>query len=241
MTPRQLPLGIQLADTADFTSFVAGPNAAVADLFATTSQPAVLVGGTGTGKSHLLQAACRVSGASAYLPLGRLRSHDPAVIADLGGLGTVAVDDVHAVAGDAAWERAVLRLIDTAQAAGGRWLAALPTHPDQAGLCTPDLRSRLMWAGVHRLQPLDDAALGELLTRRLAARGLQCPSQVTRFVLRRVSRHAADIIALVDAIDEASLAEQRDVTIPLVRSLLDQGSATVPTPATASERTAGSR
>lgn len=234
MTPRQLPLGIRLADAADFANFVAGDNQATVDLLATTSRSAVLCGAAGTGKSHLLQAACRSVAASAYLPLRQLLDHAPAVIADLGHLQCVAVDDVQAIAGHSDWERALLRLIDAAQASGGRWLLAGRPHPDTAGFVTPDLRSRLLWAGVHRLAPLDEAALADLMTRRLQARGLVCPPQVTRFVLRRASRDAADIIALVDAIDHASLAEQREVTIPLVRSLLP----TPPEPASA--RTADS-
>ncbi len=71
------------------------------------------------------------------------------------------------------------------------------------------------------LELLDESALGMLFEQRLAARGLRCPESVTRYVLRRVSRSAAAVITLVEAIDRASLAAQREVTIPLVRELLE--------------------
>ena len=101
------------------------------------------------------------------------------------------------------------------------WVASLSRHPDAAGFVTPDLRSRLRWAALHRLELLDESALGMLFEQRLAARGLRCPESVTRYVLRRVSRSAAAVITLVEAIDRASLAAQREVTIPLVRELLE--------------------
>ncbi len=217
----QLPLGLQLAESTEFASFVPGANAAVLDALAHGADALVLIGSAGSGKTHLLQAASRQPGRCAWLPLRQLIDHGPEILDAFGSLDFVGLDDVDAVAGEAAWELALLRLIDQARTGSGRWVASLSRHPDAAGFVTPDLRSRLRWAALHRLELLDESALGMLFEQRLAARGLRCPESVTRYVLRRVSRSAAAVITLVEAIDRASLAAQREVTIPLVRELLE--------------------
>ena len=220
MNTPQLPLEIRLAEATEFASFGPGSNGAAVSAVQDASAPLVLIGPAGVGKTHLLQAASRQAGRSAWLPLRQLLDHGPAVLESFGGLDLVCLDDVDAIAGDRAWELAVTRLIDSARVEGGRWLASLSHHPDQAGFQAPDLRSRLTWVAIHRLDGLDEAALSQLLAQRLAARGLRCPDAVSRYVLRRISRSAAAVVALVDAIDTASLAAQREVTIPLVRELL---------------------
>ncbi|WP_348673281.1 DnaA regulatory inactivator Hda [uncultured Abyssibacter sp.] len=222
MNTPQLPLGLQLAEATEFASFVPGANAAVVDALRQGDQPLVLVGPPGSGKTHLLQAASRQPGRRAWLPMRQLIDHGPDMLDAFGGLDFVGLDDVDAVAGERDWELALLRLIDQARVESGRWVASLSRHPDAVEFATPDLRSRLRWAALHRLESLDETGLGALFEQRLAVRGLRCPASVTRYVLRRVSRSAPAVVALVEAIDVASLAAQREVTIPLVRDLLER-------------------
>ena len=60
----QLPLGVRLNDNARFSNFLAGPNEevlrAVQAMSAGEGEDLLLYcsGAAGTGKSHLLQAAC---------------------------------------------------------------------------------------------------------------------------------------------------------------------------------------
>ncbi|MEC9405984.1 MAG: DnaA regulatory inactivator Hda [Pseudomonadota bacterium] len=220
MSTPQLPLGIRLADATEFASFVPGSNADALAAIQDSRDPLVLIGAAGVGKTHLLQAASRQAQRSAWLPLRQLLDHGPEVLESFGGLGLVCLDDVDAIAGERDWELAVTRLIDSARVEGGRWLAGLSRHPDHAGFQVPDLRSRLTWVALHRLDALDESGLAVLFAQRLAARGLRCPDAVSRYVLRRISRSAEAVVALVDAIDTASLAAQREVSIPLVRELL---------------------
>ena len=61
-----------------------------------------LHGPAGSGKTHLLQAACRDHRHGAYLPLDRLRSAGPALLDGFEAQALVAIDHADAVAGDAA-------------------------------------------------------------------------------------------------------------------------------------------
>jgi len=64
---QQLPLGVRLGEAARFEGFVAGPNAQVLEQLTGGAPPRVLWlwGRAGTGKTHLLQAACAAAGITA--------------------------------------------------------------------------------------------------------------------------------------------------------------------------------
>ena len=85
---RQLPLGVRLRDRASFASFVAGGSAEavrhVRELAAgDRAGCAWLHGPAGTGKTHLLQAACATaaeSGRAGYLPLSDFAQGEAGVL-----------------------------------------------------------------------------------------------------------------------------------------------------------------
>lgn len=220
----QLPLGIALPESATLAGYVAGANGAALTALRGLAggDRLYLHGPAGSGKSHLLQAVCRVSpGRSAYLPLGELAGHPPAVLDGLDGLDRVCLDEVDAVAGDRAWEEALVGFLDGLRARGAAVVAAGPRPADELGLALPDLASRLAWGAVYALQPLDDDGKRRLLRRRAEARGLAMPPEVADFVIRRAPRDVRALLALLDRLDRASLAAKRRLTVPFVKTVLD--------------------
>jgi len=226
---RQLPLGIHLADAARFDNFVAGPNAeAVAALKALVDTPGpaslLLAGTSGSGRSHLLQAACRHAGeaglAMAYLPLATLGDRAAEALAGLEALDLVALDDIEVLAGEDASERALFNLFNELRVAGGRLLASASDRPERLGFRLPDLVSRLNWGLFYALHPLDDAARMQVLKRRAAERGLELGDEVCGYLLRRCPRDLPALMALLERIDRDSLARQRRITIPFLRETL---------------------
>lgn len=227
MSP-QLPLGIGLRPGATFAGFVAGPNAeAVAslrdDIDAVRSL--YLWGGPGTGKSHLLQAACHaaaVRGAGAvYLPLAQAGDFTPDILDGLEALALICVDDLQAIAGHADWEQRLFHLYNRARARGGAIVLSGDRPAHTLGLGLPDLASRLGWDLVFHLQALDDEDLGAALRLRAAALGMELPEEVVTWLLRRCARNAVALFALLDRLDRASLSAQRRLTIPFVRELVE--------------------
>ena len=160
MSPVQLPLGIQLAEPMSYASFVPGPNAELLTLLRDRDPDVALHGPAGSGKTHLLQAACRDQARSAYLPLNRLREAGPDILAGFDRQDLVAIDHAGSIAGHTPWEQAVLRLIDGLRARGGRWLAASRQPPE---FTLPDLRSRWASAVAFRLHGLTDDVREALL------------------------------------------------------------------------------
>jgi DnaA family protein len=59
------------------------------------------------------------------------------------------------------------------------------------------------------------------LVYRARARGLELPVETAQFMLRRFPRDLPTLFALFETLDVASLVEQRRLTIPFVKSVLD--------------------
>ncbi|HEY9199894.1 MAG TPA: DnaA regulatory inactivator Hda [Gammaproteobacteria bacterium] len=226
----QLPLALRLPAASRLDNFVSGGNrevvAAVRELLGTgTSGVLFLAGAAGTGKTHLLQAACRAvetdGGQAAYLPLRDLVVHPPALLEGLEQYRLIACDDVQAIAGRSDWEEAVFHLYNRLRETGGSLLGAGRQPPERLGLGLPDLRSRLASGGVYALQAPDDAGLQEILILHAYERGLELPAETAQFLLRRCPRDLHALVALLDRLDRAALRAQRRLTVPFVRAVME--------------------
>jgi DnaA-homolog protein len=198
---RQLPLPISAAAQPSLDNYVAGANAEalqrVRSLAAGRLKEAIvyLWGEPGSGRSHLLHAA---AGANPAL---------------------VTADDVDRL--DAAAQQALFIAINTARDGGPAVLAAGNTPP--AGLALrEDLRTRLGWGLVYHLKPLTDAEKALYLRSEASRRGLRLTDEVVWYLLNHLPRDLASLRAVLDRLDRHSLAEQRAVTLPLVRDTLSK-------------------
>jgi DnaA family protein len=225
----QLPLRVGPPDQAVFENFFAGANAPLVHALreiATVARRAVLWawGPPESGRTHLLQAAVNAAGAAAqraaYLPAGDT-TLGPAAVDGFGGLDLVCVDDVDAVAGDEAWERALFLLFEQQRQAGARLVLTARSAPLHAPFTLPDLASRLSSGATFRVQPLTDDEKREALQQRAAWRGLELPDDVAGYLLTRAERGTAALFGLLDRLDSESLAAQKRLTVPFVRAVLE--------------------
>ncbi|MBS1199673.1 MAG: hypothetical protein H6R27_351 [Proteobacteria bacterium] len=228
---QQLPLGVQLEVSSRFETFRAAGNlAAVEELCALKRQPGQpplwLSGPTGTGKTHLLQAACvRLSErgrAAAYVPLARCASLGPGLLTGYEHLEAVFLDDLDTVAGDAAWEGGLFTLHNELQEHGGRMVASARVPPTALPWRLPDLGSRLAASTVHALRPLPESEQAEALLARASACGLEVPPETLAYLLRHAPRDFGTLCRLLDEMDRTSLASQRRLTVPLAREVLER-------------------
>jgi DnaA family protein len=222
----QLPLQIRFRDDTTFAEFVRGRNAeAVQHLQHAfgAGQSVYLWGAAGTGKTHLLQAACRLAAGRGepvvYVPLRQRDEYSPALLEGLEALALVSIDDIDAVAGAAAWEAALFHLFNRVRERGGRLAISGAASPRALGLGLPDLATRLAWGLVFQLHALDDEEKAQALRLRARARGMEMPEAVARYLLQRHARDMGALFALLERLDRASLAAQRRLTVPFVREV----------------------
>ena len=221
----QLPLRIGLRDGTTFANYYPGANAAAVHALEQGSEPFIYIGGPhGSGRSHLLQAACHAvseaEGLAVYLPLAECMAMSPQMLEGMEQMALVAIDDVELLAGNGEWEQALFHLYNRMRDAGHRIIVAGNGAPAALGVVLPDLLSRLGWGPVFQLQPLSDAEKSQALRLRAAQRGMELSAEVADYLLNHASRDMHDLFALLDRLDEGSLAAQRRLTIPFVRDFI---------------------
>ncbi len=180
-----------------------------------------LYGSAGSGRSHLLQAACHAQADSLYLPLLELQ-HFPAqgVFEQVEQTALLCLDDIDCVAGNAEWEEALFHLLNRCQLSGARTVFSAARSPRQQALKLDDLRSRLSAAVVFALPSLTDEQLRDLLTLRVNLLGMSINERVVKYILRRTQRSASAVMQVVELLDKASLARGRILTREFVREVM---------------------
>jgi len=228
VTP-QLILNLQAAPAPTLSNFIAGRNAAALDAVRQLAPGRALYlwGVPGCGRSHLLRA---LADAAHYLdaqtPVGRYQrlaqSLPDATRFDATRL--LAVDDVHQL--DEARQAALFGLYNLWRTQGnGTSAFALLLAGDNAPMNLPlreDLRTRLGWDLVFRLEPLDDDDRATALSQQAEQRGLRLGQEVIIWILTHYSRNMGQLVGLMDALDRYSLARHRAITLPLLKELLTQ-------------------
>jgi len=247
---QQLPLALRWPAQQRFDAYVRGDNGVAIGLLSEAAQSAAapwvfLAGMAGSGKTHLLIAACAAANASGrdaqYLSLRRVAADGaPAALQSgvdagaavsrpdiattlraLQGSQVLALDDVDAIAGSAEAEHALFDLYNRARSDKATLLFSAAAPPAQAGFDLPDLVSRLSACAQFALKPLADAERREALRLRAQARGLMLDDSVLDWLFARTQRDLGSLTALLDRLDRESLAAQRRITVPFLRQLLD--------------------
>ncbi len=219
---RQLALAVQLRASAVYASFVPGANAELlAALRDANAGPLWLWGSPASGKTHLLQAACAAAGSGgAYFSLRSAMHLPPEVLSGFEASPVLCLDDVDAVAGKLPWERALFSLFNASAELHGRLLFAAGAAPRSLAWSLEDWRSRAAASAVYQVHELDEAGRLVALELRAGQRGCELPRETAEYLLKRVPRDLPSLFELLDALDTASLAAHRRLTIPFIREAL---------------------
>jgi DnaA family protein len=224
MLMKQLALDIGLARPPSLGSFLAGPNEAAwrhLQLWAGSPTrspvPTYLWGASGSGKTHLLKAVAetlREQGASA----GWL---DP-TIAEPPEFderwAVVLLDDTHLY--NPVQQHAAFAWFVQAQTLQRGVLGAGLLPPADLKL-REDLRTRLGWGHVFKLHVLSEPERRAVLRQAADGRGVFLSDEVMDFILTRFSRDLGSLMQLLEHLDAYALQTQRAITIPLIKSMLE--------------------
>ena len=182
-------------------------------------------GPSGSGCSHLLQAACHQSARlglrSAYFPMDEMVDYPPRMLEGFDALDLICLDNIEEIAGHRLWEEAIFNLFNELRERGKRLLVAGHCPPRQLPLQLPDLVSRLSWGLVFQVQPLDDQEKMMALRLRAHLRGLELSDDVARFILNRSPRNMQSLFNVLSSLDGASLRAKRRLSIPFVKEVMN--------------------
>ena len=225
----QIPFQFGNFQKNDLVSFLPGENQDLLKLInlitnKKETHSLYLWGESGTGKTHLLQAACKQASESelhvAYIPLKQLPELSAEMLHDLGELDLVCVDNLECVAGNVEWQQGLTWLYNELRDNQHSFIISGNMSPINIPLEVEDLKSRLSWDQVYQIKSQSDDLKIEILKQKANARSFELSDEVIEYLIRRVDRDLGSLIDVLDKIDHASLAAKRKITIPFVKDLI---------------------
>ena len=230
--PMQLALAVTLPDDETFASYFGGEDSLevshLKDSFNNLQhafQYTYLCGLGDSGKSHLLYATCvhaQEKGLSTMLlSMREVFEYGPLVLDGLDSLDVLCIDDLHLIAGNDAWEKAVFNLFNRFNEPGKCLVVTADLLPDMLNIELPDLELRLKWGTTFQIRSMSDDDKAEALVKRAHMRGLELTDECARFLLTRLSRDMRALLDVLDKLDHASMVQQRKLTIPFIKVTLN--------------------
>ena len=223
--PYQEALPLRLADQGSFATFVKGRGAALIDAMYDGAVNGrhdfyLVTGPKGSGKSHLLSAIAQKIPESFNVDLCLARAFSPEFI-DVKLPKVTLIDNVDAIAGDIAWELAVFSLFNRwYDAPSGTLIISSTPSFDRIPFERHDLNTRLGSGIFVNLECLSESGCIEALILRGRSRGYSLSESVASFMVRHCNRNMAELIALLDKLDNVQLQEKRNITVPFVKKVL---------------------
>jgi DnaA family protein len=230
----QLTLSVQLPDDETFASFKSESNQMVVQQLThfldhigdenKQVHSLFLFGLTDVGKSHLLHASCAYADTlgitSLCLSFSELTQLSVDVLDGLENIDLVCLDDIQLIAGNNIWQQGVFDLYNRMVEQNKCLIITGDQSATQLNISLPDLVSRLSWGLTEQLKPLSDKEKSFALQYRAQQRGLTMNDDVARFLINRLSRDMTSLIAALEQLDQASIREQRRITIPFIKDVL---------------------
>jgi DnaA family protein len=226
MKPRQLLLDIHPVCNPTLEDFVVGGNSEVLARLKAMSEPRALDqiylwGQPGCGRSHLLRGTLALA----------LASNRPALFVEAAALGDelvaapgslVIVDNVEALNEEA--QITLFRTFNAARLIGLSLLLSGHEPPLRLAL-REDLRTRIAAMLVYEVHPLTDEQKTAALLQHASGRGMNLEPALIDYLLQHGRRDLPTLLATLDALDLMSLEQQRPLTLPLLREILQRTAA----------------
>ena len=225
----QIPFKFDNFKKRDFDSFFQGENKDLLyflnTMIKTRSNNSIYIWGPqGTGKTHLLQAACKQANEMdwhvTYIPLEQYRDFSIDILDGLGKLDLVCIDDLELIIDNIEWQQRVTLLFNEIRDNKNSIIISSKISPNNIKIDLDDLKSRLVWGHVFKIKAADDELKIKILKKEANERSFNLNDDVVEFLIRRSNRDLTSLIEILDEIDRSSLAAKRKITVPFVKELI---------------------
>ena len=225
-SPTQLLLGLHPNPEPEFANLVVGANAEAVDHALALAQRRAtgilyLWGPPGSGKSHLLAATLK--SASTARPCVRISNSIDELNAEIAPGSLIVADDVETL--DERRQTLLFRLFNSARLAGLAMILADKSPPRELHM-REDLRTRIGQSLIVQLHALTESERASALKQHASARGMRFDEHLIVYLLRHGKRDLPSLMMILDQLDQASLEQKRQPTLPLLREILQSFPAT---------------
>lgn len=220
---RQFILDLELRPSFSGDDFLVAPANQAAidwiDQWPNWSNPALAVSGpAGCGKTHLSHVFMARTNAVTL----DLNDTEPTNVRTAMGQHTAFVlDDVDSVIETDA-EETLFHLLNIAREENRTALLLASTPPARWAVKLPDLQSRLNAIPHVSITPPDDGLMAALVVKLFRDRQLRIDTAIVEYLLARTDRSFEGLRDTIAKIDATALEERRNITIPLIRRVLDE-------------------
>ncbi|MEP6997650.1 MAG: DnaA regulatory inactivator Hda [Betaproteobacteria bacterium] len=221
----QLIFELAPAEPPRLANFLPGRNAELVALLprfvagAVDETGLLIWGAAGAGKTHLLRAA--IASAQEQGIAARWIAHPDELASGLIEANDVVIVIDRVDTADASAAAAIFSLYNAQKQRRGRLIAASRT-PLAALPLREDLRTRLGWGLVYEVLPLSDEDKPAAMAAFAGQRGFHLSADVIDYLLRHGRRDLPSLLATLVALDRASLASKRPITVPLLKAWLQR-------------------
>ena len=226
---KQLLLNINLNDQSNFENFYFTENALAVNTlkrFIHMQENFIYLWcQQGVGKTHLLQACCHryqlKNRPMMYIPLKQHHNFSSDILKGLDQVDLVCLDDVDAALTQTAWAESLFHCYNALHQSDKKLIVSAQTPPKHLCCTLLDLKSRYMQGLILSLQPLTDIEKFKAIHMRIKNRGLVINDDAIMFLIHHYPRNLKALFHALDDLEEASLRQQRRLTIPFIKRWLN--------------------
>ncbi len=182
-----------------------------------TPNALAISGPSGSGKTHL--AHVFMAKTNAYMiEADAIESIDARHIIERNN--AIVIDNADCIAGSIR-EEALFHILNMLKEMGHYALICSINPPSKWNVQLPDLKSRLSAMQHVPIQDPDETLLSAVMVKQFSDRQLRIDSAALDYILPRMERSFRAVNDIVSNIDKLALQEHRNITIPLIKRVLD--------------------
>ena len=186
-----------------------------------------IAGPSGSGKTHLLYAAISYfeachEGLACYFSMDEFVENDDveAMFEGFDSFSLVVLDNIDSWLVSKDREQSLFNLFNHFKMTGQQLLLSSKYVPEHLTVALPDLSSRLKSGLLLNLVSLIDQEKEALLRDLAIQKGLRLEEEVSSYIIKRSGRNLSELVGVLDTLDQASLVENRKLTVPFVKKIL---------------------
>ncbi len=227
---RQLAFNLQLPVDKTFDNFIVNEknqpliHTLQTSLINKNAERIFIYGEKSSGKTHLLQAVCNSDQPNAiYLPCHLLLNHQPNVLQEFSNNTLICLDDIDNFAGKIMWETALFNLWNLLQNQSNRLILTANRPIKETHFVLPDLVSRLTQSTIFYLHPLNDQEKTQALRLYIKMQdGYELSDALINYLFTHFSRDLDALLVLLQKLNQLSLENKKNLTIPLLKQLISK-------------------